>query len=86
MGAHPWHVHRWSRLPRWRRFPSATEKDWIKLKVAVEADLTKLRKGEVRLDCPTVPEPAANQGAKLFSQKSDGTTTTKFFIGGMGDF
>lgn len=50
-----------------RRHPEYPRRDWLDMKVALDAELDRLRTGKIRLDVTGSPEPAANNGGNLIT-------------------
>ncbi len=73
----------------WKRAPAHARSDWSELESSVNAELTDIRRGIVRLDVAGVPADPANVGGKLIDHAGSLTEPpVKFFTGcgGMGDF
>lgn len=71
-----------------RRFPRAFGRDWFPLWQATESELNKLRQRKTRLDIDSAPEPAENEGGKVFvgSAEVSDEDETGFFQDGTGIF
>lgn len=72
-----------------QRHPEVVRRDWVALMAAVDADLMKLRKGVIRLDVESTPEPAANEGGSFTAGNPDTydpDTYERTFGDGFGDF
>lgn len=70
-----------------RRHGEYVRRDWKGMLEQVEKELTRIRRGDIRLDVDGTPEPAANHGGSVWDGSTDYTADApKVFIGSMGDF